>query len=166
MLKHTPLIFFIVLFTISSQAQYLCNNEYKVINKQKRQIKKKCKEIAENWVIQKQDSLNLPPKLKLTKLKFAPQKKEIHKEIHYNKWHEIDSLLCVKKDPEFIKEAKKRMLSIQLVVYGIHADFNFIPTENEKISSSLNFEFDIEGNLIRAVIRKKKMSPFSETPYQ
>ena len=75
-------------------------------------------------------------KIKTHKIKVCTKKKEIHKEIHYNKWYEIDSLLCVKKDPEFIKEAKKRMLSIQLVVYGIHADFNFIPTENEKISTT------------------------------
>ncbi len=164
-LKYILILSFIAFFTTNSKAQYLCDNEYRVINKQKRQVKKKCREIAKNWVNKNRDSLNIPKKIKLTKLKFKPKKQEIHKEIHYNKWYEIDSLLCVKKNQEYINEAKKRMVSSKLVVYDIHADFNFIPSENDQIQSSLNFEFDIEGNLIRAIIRKKKISPFSGTPY-
>ncbi len=163
--KRVLLLFFILFFTIGIQAQYLCDNEYRVINKQKRKIKKKCKKIAKDWLTQKRDSLNLPPKLNLSKLKFRPEKKEIHKEPHYNKWYKIDSLLCVKKDPKYINEAKKRMLSQELIVYTIEADFNSIPTENEMILSLISFKFDIEGNLIRVGIRKKKMSPFSETPH-
>ena len=53
---------------------------------------------------------------------------------------------------------------MQLVVFDIRTDFDYIPTANAKIASTLNFEFDIDGNMIRAVIRKKKMSPFSEIP--
>lgn len=139
----------------------MCDYEYKVINKQKRKIKKKCKKTAANWVVNKRDSLNLPKKLKLSIIKYLAEPKE------KNRWHEIDSLLCIDKKPtpDYIKKAKKNLLELQLVVYDIRTEFNFENTTNSAIKSVLNFEFDINGNLIRAVIREKKMSPFSETPH-
>ena len=156
----------IILVSISflSYGQYLCDYEYKIINKQKNKVKKMCKKTAENWIIQKKDSLHLPQKLKLTKLKFLPEEKEINKEPFYNKWYDIDSLLCIKKNPEYVKKAIEKMLDLELVVFDIRTEFDFEDAQNKKINSVLNFEFDFNGNLIRAVIRKKKMSPFSETP--
>ncbi|PCJ26533.1 MAG: hypothetical protein COA97_05500 [Flavobacteriales bacterium] len=154
-------------FSYSLKAQYLCDNEHKVINKQRKKLKKKCKKIASSWIINKRDSLNLPEKLKISKLKFRANSKEIDKVQRYNKWREIDSLLCFQAKPssDYVKKAKDRLLELQLVVYDIRTEFNFINTTNHEIKSVLNFEFDYNGNLIRAVIRKKKMSPFSETPH-
>ena len=164
-IKHITLFSLIVLFHINVQSQYLCENEHKVIHKQKRKVKKKCKKIVYAWVIQHKDSLNLPKKLTFSRLKFKPEDKETHKETNYNMWYQIDSLLCITKDIEYIKEAKKKLLELQLVVFDIRSEFSFGDAENLEIKSVINFEFDIEGNLIRAVIRKKKNSPFSETPY-
>ena len=159
--------FILASVSLSVQSQYLCDGEYKVINKQKKRVKKKCKKIAHEWVSHKKDSLNLPKKLKLSKLKFRSEEKETDKNNRYNRWSEIDSLLCIqqKPTPEYIKKAKKRLLELQLVVYDIRTEFSFNNSSNNQIKSVLNFEFDIEGNLIRAVIRNKKMSPFSETPH-
>ncbi len=155
-------------FSLTAQGQYLCDFEYKVINKQKKKVKRKCKKLAEAWLIEKRDSLKLPMDLKLSKVKFMAEEKEINKVLRYNRWWEIDSLLCVKKKPDYAyaETAKKRLSEMQLVVFDIRTDFDYIPTPNAKISSTLNFEFDINGNLIRAVIRKKKMSPFSEIPIE
>jgi hypothetical protein len=155
-------VLLLVCFSFNTYGQYLCDYEYKIINKQKRKVKKKCKAIAKKWLIQKKDSLNLPKKLKLSKTKFLADEKEFHKNSLYNPWFEIDSLFCIKKDPEYVKKAIKRMLELQLVVYDIRTEFDFDNSSNVKINSVLNFEFDYNGNLIRAVIRKKKMSPYSE----
>ena len=160
------LLFLCFILALNTKGQYLCDNEYKIINKQKKKVKKQCKKIAKKWITTKRDSLNLPKKLKLSKVKFLAEEKEINKNQRYNKWHEIDSLFCINKkpSPDYITKAKQRLFELQLVVYDIRTEFYFIPSENEKISSVLNFEFDIKGNLIRAVIRRKKSSPFSETP--
>jgi hypothetical protein len=160
------LLFLFFVIASSSKSQYLCDNEYKFINRQKKKVKKKCKRIAKDWIISKRDSLHIPKKIKLSKIKFLAEEKEINKNLRYNKWHEIDSLFCIDKTPstEYINKAKQRLYELQLVVYDIRGEFDFIPINNEKLSSVLNFEFDIKGNLIRAVIRRKKVSPYSEIP--
>ena len=151
------LLFLCLILAPIAKGQYLCDNEYKVINKQKKKIKKKCAKQANDWLLINND-LNIPTSIKLSKLKFLAEEKE------KNRWHEIDSLFCIKKDSKYIKKAKKRLLELKLVVYDIRIEFNFDSTSNSEISSVLNFEFDIEGNMIRAVIREKKNSPYSETP--
>ena len=154
-------MFILIGYFTPARAQYLCDFEYKTFNKQKRKIKKKCNKISIDWINQNRDSLNLPNKLKLSKLKFRSNEKETDKNYRYNKWAEIDSLLCVQRrpDPDYIKKAKKRLLELQLVVFDIRTQFDYSPSPNNKIHSVLNFEFNFQGNLIRAVIRKKKMSP-------
>lgn len=158
-------LFFLIIFCVSHvEAQYLCPNEYKIIRKQKKKVKKKVFMKAKEWILDNRNDLNLPRKLKLSKLKFKADEKEIKVIDRYNKWQKIDSLLCVNKDPENINMAKMLLLEFELVVFDIRAEFNFDDSSNKEIKSVLNFEFDFDGDLIRAVIRKKKMSPFSETP--
>jgi len=94
------ILFLLVLipFGISTYGQYLCDNEYRVINKQKKIIRKKAKKIANVWILTNADSLNIPEDIKLSKLKFLPKK--------IDKWYSIDSLLCVKKNKELIEKAQ------------------------------------------------------------
>ena len=157
--KYIFLFLFIIL-TPCLNAQYLCKNEYRVINKQKRAIKKKAQLIAKEWLSKNSDSLNIPIDFKLSKLKFKAEE--------IDRWREIDSLICVtvKRNPELIKRAKIRMVELELVVYDIRGSFNFADTKNPTIQSVLYFEYDFNGDLIRAIIRQKEMSPYSETPYR
>ncbi len=164
-LNYKILIYLSLFFTFclhQNQAigQYTCDYEYKVMNKQKKKVKKKTKKIALKWLNEHMASLNLPTDLKPSKLKYKTEKKEAIK------WDQIDALLCKKKKEVDTEAAFKIIEELRLVVYDISIEFDYANTVNDRIKSVLNFEFDINGNLIRAVIRKKKMSPFSETPYQ
>ena len=155
------LVLFLFIFaTTYINGQFLCDNEYRIINKQKRVIKKKAKLIANEWLIKNSDSLNIPKDIKLSKLKFKAEE--------IKRWEEIDSLLCVskKKNIELINRAKIRMVELELVVYDMRGSFNFADTKNPTIQSVLYFEYDFKGDLIRAIIRQKEMSPYSETPYR
>jgi len=163
-LKYCYLFLFVgVIFT--SQGQYLCENEYKIINKQKKVIQNKTQKTAKDWIFKYQDSLNLPPNIKLSKLKFLASEKEIHKNNKYNKWYTIDSLFCVETDPKLIEKAKKKLVELNLVVYKTSATFSFDDTKKSPVKSLLYFEFNFKGELIRAVIRKKEMSSLTETYY-
>lgn len=151
------LLFLFFVIASSSKSQYLCDNEYKFINRQKKKIRKKCAKQVNDWLLIN-DDLNIPKIINLSRLKFLTKEKE------KNKWLEIDSLFCIKKDAKYIKKAKRRLLELKLVVYDIRIEFNYVSSSNSEIVSVLNFEFDIEGNMIRAAIRRKKGSPYSKTP--
>lgn len=151
--------------TFTSQGQYLCENEYNTFNKQKKAIKNKTEQLVFTWLAKYQDSLFLPESLKLSKLKFKASEKEIHQNKKYNQWYKVDSLLCVDKDPELVTKAFKLLTELNLVVYNIHTSFNLTNKPDSPIKSELIFEFNISGQLIQTIFRKKKMSPFSETHY-
>ncbi|PJB14777.1 MAG: hypothetical protein CO118_06755 [Flavobacteriales bacterium CG_4_9_14_3_um_filter_32_8] len=146
-----------IFFGITTQGQYLCDEELHFIKKQKKIVQKKAKTIANSWILANSDDLNIPNDIKLSQLNFEPKKGE--------NWDSVDSLLCVKKDKELINKAIQKLQQNQYVVYHIRAYFNFPNTINPEIRSMLYFDFDINGNLIRAVIREKEFSPFSETYY-
>ena len=157
--KFLKYYFIPIFFSIGycAKAQYLCDNEYKVINKQKKTIQKKAKNITNVWILSNGDELNIPDNIKLTSLKYLTKEDE--------NWEIIDSLLCVGKSKELIEKAKKRLQKQVYKVYDIRGYFNFPDSPNPQIRSILYFDFDINGDLIRVVIREKEFSPFSETYY-
>jgi hypothetical protein len=163
MIVSKKYLFIVVLILIGIQpisAQYSCKKEYRVMNKQKKKVKKQTKIQADQWLVKHADSLHLPSDLKLSKLKFLAETKE------EKLWISVDSLICLKSTPETIDAAKKLMLDRNLVVFDIRATFSYTNSDNPLIKSVLNFEYDFNGKLIRAVIRKKEKSPFSETPFR
>lgn len=154
--KYCCLVF-LLFFYFLAKGQYLCNNEYKVINKQRKIIRKKSEAIAKQWFLNNVDSLNLPKDIKFSKIKFLAEEDK--------QWYEIDSLLCIKKDNELADKAIKKLTELQLPVYDIRSYFNFENTSNPEIKSILYFQFDINGELIKTVIREKETSPNSEIYY-
>ncbi len=155
--KYYCIFFLIICFSTTTQAQYLCDNEAKVINKQKKFIKKKAESLVKDWYTVNAAKLRLPVVLKFSKIKFLPEEDL--------RWEEIDSLLCIKENKELVVKAKRRLGKMKLAVYDIRAYFNFENTKNKAIRSILYFKFDINGNLIVAVIREKEDSPYSEKYY-
>lgn len=148
-------------FGYSTKAQFLCDYEYSVINKQKNVVKKKALANANLWLLDNADELNLPLKLKLSKI----QIKTNEGQDEVKKWDSIDSLLCLNKGSEVIDQAMNKMYKMKLAVYDIRTYFNFANTNNPEIRSILYFQFDINGNLLAAIIRKKENSPYSEKYY-
>lgn len=157
-LKKYGCLLLLLSIGVGTFAQNLCEKEYRIINKQKRKLKQKTKKIAQEWLAIHKDSLNLPDNLKLSRLKF------LHEEKEEQKWHSIDSLFCVKGGDAYIEKGKQLLIEKKLVVYDIRTSFDFANSSNPLIKSVLNFEYDFNGNLIRAIVRQKEMSPFSETP--
>lgn len=158
--KYLLLLILLSFFTSNNYAQYSCKKEYRVINKQKKIIKKKSTAIAKEWLKLNATIKNLPSNLKLSKIKFLAETKE------EPKWFSIDSLVCLETTPTDIEKAKELLIKRNLVVYDIRTTFTYENNANPLIKSVLNFEFNFNGDLIRAVIRQKEMSPFSETPYR
>ena len=143
---------------LNIQAQDLCDYELKVINKQKKKISSKTQKIAKEWYSSNTSQLKLPEKLKFSKIKV----KTLEDKSELKKWSSIDSILCLNKDGNAIEKAIKKMEQLNLSVYDIRAYFNFENSSNKEIRSILYFQFDINRNLLKAVIREKEDSPYSE----
>lgn len=143
----------------STQAQYVCDYEYKVTNKQRRKLKRKCKKVAITWYKNHRDSLKISSDLTFSKLKYQADEDE------YEKWAIVDTLLCNNERKNNIELAKQKMKELGLAVFDIRAYFHHPEELNPKIRSILYFQFDIHGKMLRAIVRRKEMSPTSEIYY-
>jgi len=146
-----------IVTSLNANSQFLCDFENKIIKKQKKAIEKKAENIVKEWYRKNANQLNLPRILKFSKISIKTNEDL--------QWKEIDSLLCIKGNSNLIAIAKNRLIELKLAVFDIRAYFNFENTKNQGIKSILYFKFDIQGNLIVAVIREKENSPFSERYY-
>ena len=157
------ILLLLLFFSIGNivNAQFLCDYEYKVINQQKRKLKGKSRAYAKEWITQHRDSLNIPAKVKIGKLKYNPLKDE-YKNQYNDKWHVVDSMLCVNERKEYVTIAKQTLEKNKITVFEIAVPF--IPTnaQNPIIKSSLHFQYDIYGKVLRTVLRIKTMSKTSE----
>lgn len=156
---------FILLSTFNySNAQFLCDYEIRMMNKQKRKVRKSCSKISKEWVKKHTDSLNIPNKIKLSKFKFEPKKDEYEKGEYFpfSQWESTDSLLCVNDRKNNVDKAINNLEKLNLTIYQITTTFTPTNADNPEISSSLFFQYGIKGKLIRVILRKKEMSRTSE----
>ena len=142
-------------------AQYLCEYEVKIINKQKKQIKPYAESILKEWYSKNAVQLKLPQTLKFSKIEFKPDESKSAQK----KWSSIDSILCIEKSDRQLLKGFTQLKKLNMVVYDIRATFIFKDAISTAIKSLIYFEFDINGDLIRAVIREKESSPFTEKYY-
>ena len=155
--KYCLLFILTTCLVFNAEAQYLCDNEVKVLMKQKKVVKKLAERQVKEWYKKNAVKLKLPEVLKFSKIKLRPQK-------DFN-WQTIDSLFCLNKSKENNIKALKKMSKMKLAVYDIRAYFTFKNATNQAIRSILYFTFDINGDLLVAVIREKENSPYSEKYY-
>ena len=160
-IKYCSIFSLLTLFTFSVQSQNLCEYEVKVINKQKKKVKAITESIVKEWYAKNATSLKLPETLHFSKIKFKPNESKTE----LKKWSGIDSILCVKKSEQQLIKGFSEMRQLKLVIFEISATFNFKNSLTPLIKSLLYFEFDINGDLIRAVIREKESSPYTEKYY-
>ena len=148
--------------SISIKAQFLCDNEFNVINKQKKAIRKHAEFQVKDWYTKNAFRHQLPETLKFEKI----QIKNEEDKGELKKWSSIDSLLCLNKGEEFNIQAMKKMSALKLAAYEIKTYFNFKHSSNPSIRSLLYFNFDINGDLLLVVIREKENSPYTEKYYR
>ena len=160
-IKYCSLFSLLTLFTFRVQSQNLCEYEVKVINKQKKKVKAITESIVKEWYTKNAVTLKLPETLHFSKIKFKPNESKTE----LKKWSSIDSILCVKKSEQQLIKGFSEMRKLKLVIFEISATFNFKNSLTPLIKSLLYFEFDINGDLIRAVIREKESSPYTEKYY-
>lgn len=147
-----------------AKSQYLCDYELRVLNKQKRQVRKDCVSHAKSWIKSHRDSLNIPKKVNLSPFKFQPRPDEYEKGEynHINQWETIDSLLCVTDRKNYVNTAKDELKKRDLTVYEISTSYTPTNADNPQIGSSLYFQYGIDGKVLRIILRIKTLSKTSE----
>ncbi|MDF1673301.1 MAG: hypothetical protein P1U41_07325 [Vicingaceae bacterium] len=155
--------FLVVLITFCSisKGQFFCDYEYKVINKQKQKIKRKCKSYSKAWVKEYRDSLKIPSKINISRLKYSPIEDE-YKNMYNDKWGIIDTLLCNNERKENNVKAMNELENRKTTVYELIISFTEEEADNPKIKSSLHFQFNIYGKVLRIAYRLKRLSKTSE----
>lgn len=148
-------------FCSISKGQFFCDYEYKVINKQKQKIKRKCKSYSKAWVKEYRDSLKIASKIKISPLKYSPIEDE-YKNMYNDKWGIIDTLLCNNERKKNHAKAMNELEKRKTTVYELIISFTEKETENPKIKSSLHFQYNIYGKVLRIAYRIKTMSKTSE----
>lgn len=163
-IPKNSLLLILLLFCIQVKSQYLCDYELRVLNKQKKQVRKECVLFAKTWIKNHRDSLNIPKKIKLSPFKFQPRPDEYEKGEynHINQWEAIDSLLCVNERKTYVNTAKEKLREQKLTVYEISTSFTPVNAENPEIGSSLYFQYGIDGKNLRIILRIKTLSKTSE----